>query len=54
MFRLLDKNDDGQIAADEWVDGRIRTLFTNDGIDLSQPLLLADFSRHYVRLSPDD
>lgn len=54
LFRLLDKNNDGQIAADEWVDGRIRTLFTNDGIDLSQPLLAADFSRHYVRLSPDE
>lgn len=54
FFRLLDKNNDGQLASDEWVDGRIRTLFKNDGIDLQQPLLAADFSRHYVRLSPNE
>jgi Ca2+-binding EF-hand superfamily protein len=51
FFKLLDKNSDGQIVPDEWVDGRIRTMFTNDGIDLSQPLTAADFSRHYARLN---
>jgi len=54
FFRLLDKNKDGQVVAAEWVDGRVRTMFSKDGIDLSQPLLAADFSRHYVRLSAND
>jgi hypothetical protein len=54
FFRLLDKNKDGQIAPEEWEDGRIRTMFTKDGIDLNQPLPAADFSRHYARLSPNE
>lgn len=51
FFGLLDTNGDGQIAPTEWVDGRIRDLFTKNAVDMSQPLKVADFATHYVRLS---
>lgn len=51
FFRLLDKNRDGQIAADEWQDGNTKTLFTKNGIDLSQPMSAEDFTSNYMRLS---
>ena len=51
FLRMLDKNRDGQIAPDEWEGDRIRTMFTNDGIDLGQPISDDDFTRHYIRLS---
>lgn len=51
FFRLLDRNRDGLIAADEWRDGNTKTMFTTGGVDLSQPMSAEDFSQHYVRLS---
>lgn len=51
FFGYLDKDEDGQIAPDEWEGNRIRGMFEENGIDLSQPISAADFVRYYVSLS---
>lgn len=52
-FRLLDRDRDGEVAADEWQGGRIRGMFEDDGIDLDESMSEDDFIDNYVRLSAD-
>lgn len=52
MFRLLDKDRNESLTAEEW--GRSRTikpLFEKGGIDISQPMSKNDFLSNYIRLS---
>jgi Ca2+-binding EF-hand superfamily protein len=52
FFRLLDTDRDGQIAPEDWEgSSRIRSMFTDAGVDLSEPIDAAEFDRLYVRLS---
>lgn len=52
MFRLLDRDRDGQVAADEWDRSRtLKPLFEQGGVDLKQPMSKEDFLSNYIRLS---
>ncbi len=52
MFRLLDRNRDGNLEEDEWARARTtKPLFEKAGIDLSKPMSKNDFLANYVRLS---
>ncbi len=52
MFRLLDRDKDGKIAAEEWSRARTtKPLFEQGGLDLSKPMSKNDFLANYVRLS---
>lgn len=50
-FDLLDKDRDGKISPSEWKESvRIRGMFQEAKIDISQPMSQADFVANYVRV----
>ncbi|WP_231739972.1 EF-hand domain-containing protein [Thalassoglobus polymorphus] len=52
MFRLLDRNRDGQLEEEEWARARTtKPLFEKAGVDLSKPMSKNDFLANYVRLT---
>lgn len=51
-FYLMDGNGDGSLTSDEWANSRkIRPMFENAGIDISQPMPEAAFIEHYKKLN---
>lgn len=51
-FGILDKDDDGAISEEEWGSSvRIRGMFEEAGLDLSEPMSQDAFVGNYVRLS---
>ena len=51
-FSLMDENKDGQISAEELdKSNRVKSMFKNAGIDLTQPMSSAQFIETYVRVS---
>jgi len=54
-FGILDKDEDGAISAEEWASSiRIRGMFEDGGLDLSEPMPQDTFVQNYVSLSSAD
>jgi len=52
MFRLLDKNRNGQLDPEEWaLSKRIKGLFESANIDLTKAIPQEEFLKHYVELN---
>ncbi len=52
MFKLLDKDRDGQLVSSEWGRSKkLKPLFEKGGVDLSKPMTKNDFLANYIRLS---
>jgi hypothetical protein len=53
-FKRFDRNGDKKLVSQEWlVSTVIRREFTNDGLDLSNPMSRDDFVNHYLRIRHD-